>query len=48
VPVEGDGPPRYAFRHALVREVAYDDLLPTSEARSTGWSPRRSARNRMR
>jgi DNA-binding CsgD family transcriptional regulator len=32
VPVEGEGPPSYAFRHALVREVAYDDLLPTERA----------------
>ena len=32
VPTEGDGPPRYAFRHALVREVAYDDLLPTERS----------------
>jgi DNA-binding CsgD family transcriptional regulator/tetratricopeptide (TPR) repeat protein len=32
VPVEGDGRPRYAFRHALVREVAYDDLLPTERS----------------
>ena len=32
VPTEGDGRPRYAFRHALVREVAYDDLLPTERS----------------
>ena len=32
VPAEGDGRPSYAFRHALVREVAYDDLLPTERS----------------
>ena len=32
VPVEGEDRPSYAFRHALVREVAYDDLLPTERS----------------
>ena len=32
VPVETDGGPAYDFRHALVREVAYEDLLPTERS----------------
>ncbi len=32
VPVEADGGPAYDFRHALVREVAYEDLLPTERS----------------
>ena len=32
VPVETDDGPAYEFRHALVREVAYEDLLPTERS----------------
>ena len=34
VPVETDGGPAYDFRHALVREVAYEDLLPDRAERA--------------
>ena len=38
----------YAFRHALVREAAYDDVLPGERARSTAPTPRRWTSDRPR
>ncbi len=33
VPVDDGGDPAYQFRHALLREAAYDDLLPAERVR---------------
>ena len=33
VPVDDGGDPAYAFRHALLREAAYEDLLPAERVR---------------
>ena len=36
VTIDGVGGPAYAFRHALLREAAYDDLLPAERVRLHG------------
>ena len=37
VAAEPSDGPAFAFRHALLREAAYDELLPTEQIRMHGW-----------